>query len=33
VLGTTLGAFVAALNIRLVNASLVDIHGAIGAAH
>ena len=31
VLGATLGAFMAVLNIQIVNASLADIQGAIGA--
>jgi len=31
VVGSTLGAFVAVLNIQIVNASLADIQGAIGA--
>jgi DHA2 family multidrug resistance protein len=31
VLGSTLGAFMAVLNIQIVNASLADIQGAIGA--
>ena len=31
VLGSTLGAFVAVLNIQIVNSSLADIQGAIGA--
>jgi len=31
VIGATLGAFMAVLNIRIVNASLADIQGAIGA--
>src|SRR6516164_727942 len=31
VLGSTLGAFMAILNIQIVNASLADIQGAIGA--
>jgi MFS transporter, DHA2 family, multidrug resistance protein len=31
VIGATLGAFMAVLNIQIVNASLADIHGAIGA--
>src|SRR5262245_1096678 len=31
VIGSTLGAFMAVLNIQLVNASLADIQGAIGA--
>jgi len=31
VIGATLGAFVAVLNIQIVNASLADIQGAIGA--
>ena len=29
--GATLGAFMAVLNIQIVNASLADIQGAIGA--
>ena len=32
VIGATLGAFMAVLNIQIVNASLADIQGAIGAA-
>ena len=31
VIGSTLGAFMAVLNIQIVNASLADIQGAIGA--
>ena len=31
VVGSTLGAFMAVLNIQIVNASLADIQGAIGA--
>ena len=31
VIGATLGAFMAVLNIQIVNASLADIQGAIGA--
>src|SRR5580704_16037522 len=31
VFGATLGAFMAVLNIQIVNASLADIQGAIGA--
>jgi len=31
VLGSILGAFMAVLNIQIVNASLADIQGAIGA--
>ena len=31
VAGATLGAFMAVLNIQIVNASLADIQGAIGA--
>src|SRR5690348_9311416 len=31
VVGATLGAFMAVLNIQIVNASLADIQGAIGA--
>src|SRR5439155_23078640 len=31
VVGATLGAFIAVLNIQIVNASLADIQGAIGA--
>ena len=31
VTGATLGAFMAVLNIQIVNASLADIQGAIGA--
>src|SRR5262245_30392924 len=31
VLGATLGAFLAVLNIQIVNSSLADIQGAIGA--
>ncbi|HEU0151672.1 MAG TPA: MFS transporter, partial [Bradyrhizobium sp.] len=31
VLGATLGAFMAVLNIQIVNASLADVQGAIGA--
>src|ERR1700750_174108 len=31
VMGSTLGAFMAVLNIQIVNASLADIQGAIGA--
>src|ERR1700716_1194990 len=31
VAGSTLGAFIAVLNIQIVNASLADIQGAIGA--
>src|SRR5277367_463263 len=31
VIGSTLGAFMAILNIQIVNASLADIQGAIGA--
>src|ERR1700748_241253 len=31
VIGATLGAFMAGLNIQIVNASLADIQGAIGA--
>src|SRR5664279_4213067 len=31
VVGSTLGAFMAILNIQIVNASLADIQGAIGA--
>src|SRR4051794_25291909 len=31
VFGSTLGAFMAVLNIQIVNASLADIQGAIGA--
>ena len=31
VIGATLGAFVAVLNIQIVNASLADIQGGIGA--
>src|SRR5271154_5031121 len=31
VLGATLGAFMAVLNIQIVNASLADIQGGIGA--
>src|SRR5512147_826699 len=31
VIGATLGAFMAVLNIQIVNASLTDIQGAIGA--
>src|ERR1700688_2614860 len=31
VIGSTLGAFLAVLNIQIVNASLADIQGAIGA--
>src|SRR5437588_5138761 len=31
VIGATLGAFIAVLNIQIVNASLADIQGAIGA--
>src|SRR5882672_6858453 len=31
VIGATLGAFMAILNIQIVNASLADIQGAIGA--
>ena len=30
-IGATLGAFMAVLNIQIVNASLADIQGAIGA--
>ena len=31
VVGATLGAFMAVLNIQIVNASLADIQGGIGA--
>ena len=31
VIGATLGAFMAVLNIQIVNASLTNIQGAIGA--
>jgi MFS transporter, DHA2 family, multidrug resistance protein len=31
VIGSTLGAFMAVLNIQIVNSSLADIQGAIGA--
>src|SRR4249919_3547528 len=31
VIGATIGAFMAVLNIQIVNASLADIQGAIGA--
>ena len=31
VIGSTLGAFLAVLNIQIVNSSLADIQGAIGA--
>ena len=31
VIGATLGAFLAVLNIQIVNSSLADIQGAIGA--
>lgn len=31
VIGATLGAFMAVLNIQIVNASLADIQGGIGA--
>ena len=31
VAGATLGAFMAVLNIQIVNASLADVQGAIGA--
>src|ERR1700749_4546750 len=31
VLGSALGAFMAVLNIQIVNASLADVQGAIGA--
>src|SRR5437868_15552116 len=31
IVGATLGAFMAILNIQIVNASLADIQGAIGA--
>ncbi|HET6473468.1 MAG TPA: EmrB/QacA family drug resistance transporter, partial [Pseudomonadales bacterium] len=31
VVGATLGSFMAVLNIQIVNASLADIQGAIGA--
>jgi len=31
VVGSTLGAFMAVLNIQIVNASLADIQGSIGA--
>ena len=31
VVGATMGAFMAVLNIQIVNASLADIQGAIGA--
>ena len=31
VIGATLGAFMAVLNIQIVNASLADVQGAIGA--
>ena len=32
VIGATLGAFMAVLNIQIVNVSVADIQGAIGAA-